>query len=183
MEQIKKEHKALGKIVTDLDKTNQNIEEFLRTPEYISLLADVPLPSSPFTDWANAAYPTNSKHPEHLIHQTVGGLKVRSKSESLIALSLSQHGIPFRYECLLEIENYPIYPDFTILHPISSTPFYWEHFGMMDNPAYATDAFHKLQTYCSHGIIPGQNLITTFETSDFPLNYDTIEKSISTFLL
>lgn len=107
---------------------------------------------------------------------------VRSKSESLIAVSLAQHQIPFRYECLLDINGQILYPDFTIMHPISQKIFYWEHFGMMDNFNYAKETLCKLQLYCENNIIPGKNLITTYETSSSPLCYDTIEKYIQMFL-
>ena len=77
-------------------------------------------------------YEKNPKYPEHLIHKTVSGIYVRSKSESMIALQLYTEKIPFRYECALQLGETTLYPDFTILHPKTGEIFYWEHFGMMD---------------------------------------------------
>lgn len=62
--------------------------------------------------------------------------------------------IPFRYECELQLEETTLYPDFTLRHPLTGQVFYWEHFGMMDNPNYCRNATTKLQLYFSHGIIP-----------------------------
>lgn len=53
--------------------------------------------------------------------------------------------------------------------------YYWEHFGMMDNPDYTKDYLWKMQFYINHGIIPNINLITTYETKDFPLTADEVE--------
>ena len=63
-----------------------------------------------------------------------GSLFVRSKSEAFIASSLSDKGIPFRYECAAKIAGTVIYPDFTIRHPLSGKLCLWEHFGLIDRP-------------------------------------------------
>ena len=91
--------------------------------------------------------------------------------------------IPFRYEDALHLGNTTFYPDFTILHPSTGKIYYWEHFGMMDDAAYAKNTCFKLQTYTSHGIIPSINLITTYETKEFPLSSDSIEKIIHHYFL
>ena len=48
--------------------------------------------------WCAESYETNSSHPEHLIHTTLAGHKVRSKSEVIIANLLYTNHIPYRYE-------------------------------------------------------------------------------------
>ena len=58
-------------------------------------------------EWVNASYTNNPKEPQKLIHKTIPGILVRSKSEALIINALFEHKIPFRYECLLQIQNVP----------------------------------------------------------------------------
>jgi len=93
------------------------------------------------------------------------------------------HQIPFRYECALSLENTTLFPDFTIRHPLTGDYYYWEHFGLIDNPAYAQNSFSKLQLYISQGILPSVNLITTYETSDSPLDIQTVERIIKLYFL
>lgn len=66
-------------------------------------------------------------------------------------------------------------PGFTIRDPSSGKTYYWEHFGMMDQPSYAARTFSKLQLYTSFQIIPSIQLITTYETQEHPLNTETAE--------
>ena len=126
----------------------------------------------------NTPYDCKQIHPEHLIHKSSSGNLVRSKSESIIDMLLYINKIPFRYECALSLGNITLYPDFTIRHPQTKEFYYWEHFGMMDNTIYTQNTFTKLQLYISHGIFPGTNLITTFETSNNPLDIQTVERII-----
>lgn len=125
--------------------------------------------------WIDANFQTNLSHPDHLIHKTLSNHMVRSKSEVIIANSLFTHKIPYRYECALDLDDLIFYPDFTILHPSTKKIFYWEHFGMMDNCTYRENAFHKLQIYGEHDIIPTINLLTTFETQKHPLDSSQVD--------
>lgn len=133
--------------------------------------------------WLQEPYEKNMTHPEHLIHKTAAGFKVRSKSETLIVSKLYLNHIPFRYECALHLGESVVYPDFTILHPTTKKIYYYEHFGMMDNSEYAHAAYRKLELYLEHGIVPSINLLTTFETKTHPLDYDVIDKLISDYFL
>lgn len=138
--------------------------------------------SQELIDWQNASFDSNPKYPEQLIHQTINGIHVRSKSEYMIATHLELKKIPFRYECLLEINSHSFYPDFTIRHPQTGETFYWEHFGLMDDPQYCRNTFSKLQFFASNGILPSINLITTYETSKKPLTSETILQQINNYL-
>lgn len=153
-------------------------------PGYQELLAPYFKPKrQEIAEWMKQPYTSNPMHPEALIHKTSSGIKVRSKSESLIALFLHTNQIPFRYECALTLGGITIYPDFTILHPQTLKIFYWEHFGRMDDILYAKNACSKLQTYTTHGIIPSIQLLTTYETKDHPLSYDEISRTGSFYFL
>ncbi len=129
-----------------------------------------------------APYDRSPKYPEQLIHKTAAGVMVRSKSEAIIAMLLHTHKIPFRYECALSLNNVTIYPDFTIHHPLTGQIYYWEHFGMMDNPTYSQNTCSKLQLYATNGIYPTIQLITTFETKENPLDSEYVEALIRHFL-
>lgn len=106
---------------------------------------------------------------------------VRSKSEALIADTLFVHNIPFRYECELNLGELALYPDFTIINPITGDIAYWEHFGLMNVESYANNCFSKLNIYAQYGVIPTINLITTYETEEAPLNSIPVENMIRSF--
>ena len=133
--------------------------------------------------WRAENYETNHSHPEHLIHTTLAGHKVRSKSEVIISNLLYTNNIPYRYEAALSLKEFTAYPDFTILHPFTNKIFYWEHFGIMDNASYCDTACNKLKTYCYNGIIPSMQLITTYETSKCPISTDQIQQIITQYFL
>ena len=131
----------------------------------------------------HSPYEKNTKYQEPLIHKSLSGNLLRSKSEAIIDMLLYTNRIPFRYECELLLNDISMYPDFTIRHPRTGQTYYWEHFGMMENPAYSKNACSKLQLYTSHGIIPSIHLITTYETKENPLNADFAEKIIRHYFL
>lgn len=164
-------------------KTN-NVEQLLTHPEFQNLLSSYFTPlSTELSNWMHSDYPTNPKYPEQLIHKSSSGIFVRSKSEAMIDTLLHTNKIPFRYEILLQLGEISLYPDFTIRHPNTGEYYYWEHFGMMDIPAYSKKVSSKLDLYISHGIIPSIHLISTFETKEHPLSIDTISKLISHYFL
>lgn len=184
LEESQQEMRAIDFYLRHHNSSEKASQQLLTSKDYQELLASYIMPESEMCKaWMNAPYDRNPKFPENLVHKTSFGLKVRSKSESLIASLLYVKGIPFRYECALYLGGVVIYPDFTILHPVTGKIYYYEHFGMMDNPDYCAKAHSKLQTYTSHGIIPTINLITTFETKDEPLDMDYVESLIAHYFL
>ena len=93
-------------------------------------------------------------------------------------MKLTEFQVPFRYEAKLYLEDRIYYPDFTLRHPETGNLFYWEHFGLMDNPAYAEKAFAKIGTYIRHEIFPFTNLLMTFESKANPLDIEQVEELI-----
>ena len=136
---------------------------------------------SVISQWIDADYNRSKLHPEHLIHRTLAGHFVRSKSEVMIANALFQNQIPYRYECALTFDALTLYPDFTLLHPKTFATIYWEHFGMMDSPSYQSKTCNKLKIYTSNGLIPSLNLITTYETAQYPLDSTKVMKIIQEY--
>lgn len=139
--------------------------------------------SEELQNWMNAPYEKSNSHPENLTNNAYSGNIVRSKSEVLIDMFLYKNKIPFRYECPLELGGILMYPDFTVRHPKTGDTYYWEHFGLMDNPSYSKNVCSKLQNYISYGIIPSIQLITTYETKVNPLNAEDVEKIVEHYFL
>lgn len=112
------------------------------------------------------------------------GIRVRSKSEKILADYFDSLGLVYKYECPLYLNNFGnIYPDFTFLSRKTRREIYWEHEGMMDNPEYARTAIQKIETYEKNGIFPGENLILTFETSMTPINTELMQMNVKKYLL
>ena len=112
---------------------------------------------------------------------TARGERVRSKSEIIIADTLFRLKIPYRYECPLTLKNadgtkVTLHPDFTCLNLHTRREFYWEHFGMLDNPDYSEKAVQRLRLYERNNICTAKNLIITTETSKQPINTRQIER-------
>ena len=153
-------------------------------PEYQELLSPYfKIQSQELQDWMNSPYDYNTKYPEMRTIRTSSGNLVRSKSEALIDMALYKNNIPFRYECALQLNDSTIYPDFTIRHPHTGKLYYWEHFGKMDDPRYSKNVGSKLQLYIDNKIIPGIQLITTYETMEHPLCSDILENIIKEYFL
>lgn len=177
--------KALDSYLKHYHQNMQEQNKLLNElPGYSKLLRSCFSPSSPeLQEWMDSPYEHNPRHPENLIHKTSSGNLVRSKSEAMIAHFLYTHKIPFRYECALYLNGLVLYPDFTILHPDTGDLYYWEHFGMMDNPVYCKNMATKLHTYSQNSILPSINLILTCETQNEPLASETVIKTIEHYFL
>ena len=114
---------------------------------------------------------------EELVYLTGAGIRVRSKSERIIADALDQKEITYRYEAKLVIGGVSIHPDFTIYRPFDGKMILWEHFGLMDNEGYRKKTIEKLYLYAQHGFVPLDNMICTFEKDlRDPVRIDTIIK-------
>lgn len=177
---LQNEKHAIDSYINCINENNNQADNLLQDDSCFQPLL-TPYFSSHNTEinnWLSEPYETNNSHPEHLIHKTIAGCFVRSKSESLITSALFTNHIPFRYECALHLGEITLFPDFTILHPQTKKIYYWEHFGMMNNTDYAHAAYKKMQLYSDYGIIPSINLIMTFETPDNPLDYEILENTI-----
>ena len=136
--------------------------------------------------WQALPYKGKSFSPDAPSYITARGERVRSKSENLIADTLYRLSIPYRYEFPQSLKNsagerLTIHPDFTCLDLRTRREFFWEHFGMMDNPEYSESAIRKLRLYEANGFLPGKNLIITTETSKLPVNSKQIERIAKAF--
>lgn len=185
LENMLREKEAIGLYLNHHNPNAQKDEQaFIASDKFKDLLSPhfTPL-SEKLQAWVNEPYERNTRHPENLTFKTYSGINVRSKSEVLIDMFLYKNQIPFRYECPLELDGIILHPDFTIRHPQTGQVYYWEHFGLMDNPAYSKSACSKLQLYISNGIIPTIQLITTYETKEQPLSPETVENLVTQYFL
>ena len=112
------------------------------------------------------------------------GEKVRSKSEVIICDILNELGIPYLYEVPLKLKGVGmVYPDFKLLNVKERRTIYLEHFGMMDNPEYLEGFFKKQSSYLANGIVPGRDILFTFESSRNPLDITAVRNMLKEYFL
>ena len=133
--------------------------------------------------WASEHFDKLEIYPERLVHSTYAGLKVRSKSEALIAGFLEMNEIPFRYEAKLEIMGQKFFPDFTVLKQRDGEILYWEHFGMINDDKYNQSMERKHTFFIRHGLIPWRNYIATYDSADGAIDALVIQNIIKAFIL
>ena len=124
-------------------------------------------------EWEQAPF-TKNPHPfDHEPLRTKKGELVRSRAECIIANALYDLHIPYRYECILFLDDgSAVFPDFTILHPQTLEIYYLEFFGKMDDYGYAADNFNKIRRYANSEIFP--HLIMIFDHREAPFNTDML---------
>lgn len=154
------------------------------SPERLALVQPLFLTDEEYKKrWLQVPY-EGKDFPENAAeHYTSSGVRVRSKSEVIIADTLMRLGIPYRYEYPHRMkirkgrhtETVTMYPDFTCLNMCTRCEVIWEHFGLVDDPTYAENFVLKLRTFRQNGFFEGVNLLFTQETSDNPLNAKDIE--------
>lgn len=134
--------------------------------------------------WHEEIYEKNTLYSENLRYETEQGDFVRSKSEVIIANILYQNRkhILYKYEKPLEVMEQgrvkTIYPDFTVLNLHTGKVSYWEHAGMMDNPYYANEFVKKINTYIENDLLPGRDVIVTFESQGNALDIGVVKRLI-----
>lgn len=118
-----------------------------------------------------------------LIHRSLKGEMVRSKSEVIIANMLYEAGIEYEYEKELDLGEDGIrIPDFTIDDAESGICFYWEHCGMLGDAGYNKHWQEKKAIYEKHDIIEGDNLIVSEDSLDGGIDSAAIKALIDKYL-
>ena len=153
-----------------VESRKQYITNLYNTPEKI------------YEKWCSEPFLPYEEYKQKLIHRTDRGELVRSKSEVIIANKLYQYKdvIYYKYEAPLYLKSLgeEVRPDFTIMRKKDAKIFYWEHEGMLDTEKYANKNVRKINGYIKDGIIPGDKLILTFETSEIPVDIECVERLI-----
>lgn len=177
---LKQEQKAIRKYLKCYEHYDEKESTFFSKEKYRNILQNAGNIRGNVGD--GDEHQRNMNHPENLRFNSISGNVVRSKSELMIDQLLFANELEFFYEHLLCLGGVNVYPDFTIRHPYTKKIIYWEHFGMMDSPEYAQSAFLKLQRFIDAGIVPGVNLITTYETKEYPLDTQRVKDMIDLYL-
>lgn len=134
--------------------------------------------------WTQEKYPQKEFLPDTAEIYSERGERVRSKSEKMLADKLFLMGIPYRYEWTRTIPGMgTVSPDFTLLDVKERRTIIHEHFGMMDDPEYARNAFWKLDHYERAGYRMGIDLLCTFESGNYILDMKCFERILRERLL
>ena len=184
IEYYEKLEQLLGKKLVWLEKLMASIEDnpFESTEKRMSpgktvLIKQVYCTDVKFiSEWVGQEYDGKGFWEDFPEFYTRQGLRVRSKSEVIIADMLDEMNIPFLYEKPLKLGTWVIHPDFTLMDINNRREIYWEHFGMMDDMDYRNDAFLKMRKYEECGFYQNDRLIWTFETGKLPLNTKVLRK-------
>jgi hypothetical protein len=121
-----------------------------------------------------------------LIHRTARGELVRSISEVVVADALNAEGIDYYYEKALRgADGVERYPDFTAEDPATGISVYWEHLGMLSDPAYANRWNQKLAWYKTMHLVPngpentrGERLVTSANRIDGAIDSAQIRQQV-----
>ena len=127
--------------------------------------------------FVNAVRPeaTERFYASHLIHHTATGILVRSKSEVIVANTLSKLGISYEYELKLMSRKDPNdfrLPDFTVSY--EGDTYYWEHLGMLAISSYREQWEQKEYWYKENGYF--KQLIVSEDGIDGSIDSAIIEK-------
>ena len=164
---------ALDAAYTELHPGRRALVTPVREPdeEFIAAWQHYPYTGKPFEINAPEFY-------------TSTGVRVRSKSEVIIADALSRAGIPFRYEHPTSVKGWgTLYPDFTCLDTRTREEIIWEHFGLMGDPDYTESTIQKIAHYTASGYTLGRNFIATFESGTTPLSIKQVQAYIKSLLM
>ena len=185
------------KVIQELQSQIKLLEKYIRaTEEKISklytklsqtrqtLITPVTLTDQQYAEiWESEEYKGLDFREDAPEYYTTQGERVRSKSEIIIADTLSRYNIPYRYEHPLYLKSgRTIHPDFLCLNLRTRQEYFWEHFGMMDDPDYTENAVSKVKLYNENGIFPGINLIITMETQSKQISTQQLERLINAYL-
>lgn len=184
LEEYKKVLEADIKLISSIKSkyvapTATNILKLLK-PKYEEIPREMFFNDYSVNKWENQTYEQSTYKEDEKKHMTSKGLRVRSKSEMLIAERLYFYQVPFRYEEVLHIGAKTYIPDFTIMSKNGKIK-YWEHCGLPNDKLYIFKFKEKLYDYESVGIVPWKNLIVTYEEEGF--NLKIIDSEIQNKLL
>lgn len=167
---VKKELQTIVKFLKNYEDNNISNLNIKYGRKFQNLITASTLSEKEYKQkWSKIEYKKGGFHGENTIYDTNNGIKVRSKSEVIIANVLEEMGVAFRYEYQVKLKQFSVYPDFYCLRVRDRKEIIWEHFGMMDDIEYETKALEKIKNYQESGYKLGENLIFTFETKEMPL--------------
>ena len=155
-----------------LIERDTTVLENLRTPQ----ASDTLLRNTNLFETSVRPESVTKYYANHLIHRTSTGVLVRSKSEVIVADTLTRLGISYDYEQKLPSTDNPSdfrLPDFTV--SFEGDTFYWEHLGMLAVPSYREQWDRKRQWYEKNGY--SNQLITSEDGADGSIDTTKIERT------
>jgi len=130
-------------------------------------------------EWAEEPYCENTSYLDLKIHRNARGILCRSKSEVSILDMYDYKGLFYHTDETLIIDGELLSPDVIAVRH-DGTLIYHEHCGMQ-SVRYSERLQHKLWLYEKAGIVPGKNLILTFDRADGSLNMAIVEQLIDDY--
>lgn len=118
--------------------------------------------------WAAAPYKENTMNLDQKKHMTSRGVLCRSKSELALLEIYDELGIFYHYDEVLSFDGRYLSPDIIGCRSDGSLIFH-EHLGLHEE-AYLSRCREKEAVYARFGIIPGRNLIRTYDDEEGRLN-------------
>ena len=175
--------KSLEKMLSSYRNTDEEsvMAEFLK--EYAELSDGLYFGTQTNKEWADNYTKAEDFYDKGLKHTSIQGVKMRSKNEIYIASRLDHFEIPYRYESAVNHPDVNRMPDFTIRRPRDNKIIYWEHFGKTNDDNYNEGNEGKLLEYQAAGIVPWDNLIISYDTSDGGIDGKLIDALIQGWLL
>ncbi|WP_162234645.1 UvrD-helicase domain-containing protein [Gordonia phthalatica] len=132
------------------------IDEFVHDPAHINRVRDLMLEYAR-QDWAEISRRGDDLPPElqvqfrrSLRQETIRGEYVKSFGEKLIANTLAEHGIAYRYEKFFAWNGSPYHPDFTIFDAQHRARIVIEYFGMTGDADYDEQTSQKRAFWKEH---------------------------------
>ena len=170
---------------TYLSTTSLGTAEFLAQRTYDKAVNPISMTDDEYiASFLSTEYAENTYRLEDKIHESKLGVKMRSKSEVLIANIFTDLGAPYLYEFPVYLGYYGTrFSDFLVLNVRLQKIFYCEHFGMMDNADYCAKSLEKIHAYEKSGYFPGSDLIIFHETSNKPLDTQLVRSIAEHYLL
>lgn len=158
------------KMVLLIERDTDVLERLRRPQESATLLRNTNLFLTAVRSEVEGKY-----YASHLIHRTAKDVMVRSKSEVIVADTLTRLGISYEYEKkLLNKDGDPTdyrLPDFTASY--EGDTFYWEHLGMLSIPSYREQWNRKRAWYEMNGYI--DRVVTSEDGPDGSIDSAQIE--------
>ena len=189
-----------GQAMLDSKKRREQLEERLnfykmlwykRTARDIRLLSDVEL---------RTIYSVSKKFKDLTFYQALeaeaavrrygmekhtrqyNGIAMRSKLETIVATTLGELDLPFKYEAAVKLGNDVKYTDFWVPLIFLNCCFPIEVAGMIADGAYLAKMNIDLVRYFENGFLFNHNLLIVMETDGFEGSSETIGQTICDFV-
>ena len=106
------------------------------------------------------------------------GMILDSRAEMIVAQTLDELGLEYRYEPRLIIGNDIYYPDFIVYLPEFQRCFFIEFLGKLNDLKYITRNEFKLMDYLNSGMVVNQDLLLFCGFEDRMVNSDDMKDDI-----